>query len=224
MSSANSYKFRALLCDMDGTFADTESLSDSARTRACRDWYDIDLTEEERASCYGISDQDAFERIFRLYNIRGDVSIALSRMQAIYHELLRHEAKPYPETKDFLERVSALDVPRAVVSGSTREQVHIILKVLSAEEIFHQIISSDDVHRSKPYPEPYLKAAELVGFPASSCLSIEDSECGVQSAKSAKTFCIAVRNNGKGDLTVADEVVENLAQINFQRFFNKTQS
>ena len=47
------------------------------------------------------------------------------------------------------------------------------------------VVSAGDVERGKPDPDPYLKAAELLGVPISSCLVLEDAPSGYTSARRA---------------------------------------
>jgi sugar-phosphatase len=54
-------------------------------------------------------------------------------------------------------------------------------------------ITSNDVTRGKPHPEPYLKAAKLLGFPPAECIPVEDVPAGVQSGKAAGARVIALQ-------------------------------
>jgi mannitol-1-/sugar-/sorbitol-6-phosphatase len=48
-----------------------------------------------------------------------------------------------------------------------------------------RLITSDDVTHGKPHPEPYLKAATILGFPPLSCIVFEDVPAGIQAGKAA---------------------------------------
>ena len=48
-----------------------------------------------------------------------------------------------------------------------------------------RIITSTDIQHGKPHPEPYLKGAALLGFPATECVVVEDAPAGVRAGKSA---------------------------------------
>ena len=58
--------------------------------------------------------------------------------------------------------------------------------------VFSGIISSFDVQKGKPDPEPYLKAWEKCGFAKSECMVVENAPLGVRAAKAAELFTIAV--------------------------------
>ena len=55
-------------------------------------------------------------------------------------------------------------------------------------------ITCDDVLNGKPDPEPYLKGAALLGFPASRCVVFEDAPAGIRAGKAAGAIVIALRS------------------------------
>ena len=91
-----------------------------------------------------------------------------------------------------VELLQALPPERwAVVTSCTRPlaQVRIRAGGLPRPRFF---ITSDDIENGKPAPEPYLKAAQLLGFAPSDCVVIEDAPAGVRSGKAAGCRVIAV--------------------------------
>jgi beta-phosphoglucomutase-like phosphatase (HAD superfamily) len=59
---------------------------------------------------------------------------------------------------------------------------------------FDVIVAGDDVSRGKPHPEPYEKAAALLGFAPKDCIAFEDSSTGLASAEAAGTYAIGIPN------------------------------
>jgi beta-phosphoglucomutase-like phosphatase (HAD superfamily) len=57
------------------------------------------------------------------------------------------------------------------------------------------VVTGDAVERGKPYPDPYLKAARLLGVDAADCLAIEDSNTGARSAETAGCTVLCVPNH-----------------------------
>lgn len=77
------------------------------------------------------------------------------------------------------------------------------------------LVTVDDVQRGKPHPDPYLKAADLLGFAPQRCLVVEDAPKGLQSARTAGTATLAVvTTSPRGELE-ADLVVENLSHVDW---------
>jgi sugar-phosphatase len=78
------------------------------------------------------------------------------------------------------------------------------------------MITSSDVLIGKPDPEPYLKAAAKLGFPASDCIVVEDAAAGVRAGKAAAARVIAfLTTMSRVDLEDADAdwIVQNCADI-----------
>jgi len=79
-----------------------------------------------------------------------------------------------------------------------------------------KFITSTDIVHGKPDPEPYLKAASLLGFPASGCVVFEDAPAGIRSGKSAGAKVIAFRTTAtEHELREAgaDCIVNNCADV-----------
>ena len=67
------------------------------------------------------------------------------------------------------------------------------------------LVTVDDIEKGKPAPDPYLRAAELLGVDPARCLVVEDAPAGVQAAKSAGATVLALRTtHGLDDLGLAD--------------------
>lgn len=79
----------------------------------------------------------------------------------------------------------------AVVSGAEGSIVHSTVHSLFPG-IFDIIVSGDDVNAAKPSPEPFLKAAKLLGVNREACLVVENAIWGVEAARRAGMRCVAV--------------------------------
>lgn len=76
------------------------------------------------------------------------------------------------------------------------------------------LVGADDVGKGKPDPEPYLRGAELLGFPPAQCLVVEDAVAGVRAAHAGKMDVIALASTYTAEeLNEADAVVSRLTQI-----------
>jgi sugar-phosphatase len=75
-------------------------------------------------------------------------------------------------------------------------------------------VTVDDVARGKPAPDPYLRAAELLGRDPGACLVIEDAPAGITSAKSAGAVVLAVLTSYPAEaLGAADAVIGGLDEL-----------
>lgn len=101
----------------------------------------------------------------------------------------------------------------AVVSGSDRIVVQALIEKFFPD-IFEVIISGEDVKEGKPSPEPYLKAVQMLRIKAEEALVIENAPLGVESAKRAGLYCVAIPTYVEpATLEKADKVLKNHAAL-----------
>jgi len=77
-----------------------------------------------------------------------------------------------------------------IVTSCTRALAEVRIKAAGLP-LPRQMITSNDIQHGKPHPEPYLKGAALLGFPAEDCIVVEDVPAGVRAGKSAHASVIA---------------------------------
>jgi mannitol-1-/sugar-/sorbitol-6-phosphatase len=96
---------------------------------------------------------------------------------------------PLPGVCDFLK---ALPQNRwALVTSCSKPLAHVRLQAAGIP-VPEKMITSDDVRRGKPDPEPYLKGAALLGLPASECVVFEDAPAGIRAGKAAGARVLAL--------------------------------
>jgi sugar-phosphatase len=79
-----------------------------------------------------------------------------------------------------------------IVTSCTRALAEVRLRAAGLP-IPATMITSSDVKNGKPHPEPYMKAASVLGFAATGCIVVEDAPAGIRSGKSAGGSVVAVR-------------------------------
>ena len=142
----------------------------------------------------------------------------LRRKRESYLRLMRDRLQSPPGVMELMADLRRAGFKQAIASGTTRIEVDAIINGCGVRDYFDTIVSCEDVSNGKPDPEPFLKAASLIGVNPSRCVVIEDGKTGVCAAKAAGMKAIAVLNTQTGeDLAAADIVVETLAQINAAR-------
>jgi len=118
----------------------------------------------------------------------------------------------YPGVLDLLQILSQR-FQLGLVSGAGFDRIKMttppnVLKLFSA------IVAGDHVEHSKPHPEPYRKAVEIIGCEQRRCVAIENAPYGIRSAKNAGLYCIAICSTLKRKyLSEADLIVNNVVDI-----------
>lgn len=108
--------------------------------------------------------------------------------QEMIHSLSRSDILPGAE--DFLESLSARNIPLAVASSSATT-TH-IAKTFGLDRYFSAIIDGNRTLPKKPAPDLFLTAANAINLPPEACLAFEDSLAGIQAARNAGMDVIAV--------------------------------
>jgi mannitol-1-/sugar-/sorbitol-6-phosphatase len=96
-----------------------------------------------------------------------------------------------PGTQELLAAIPASQF--AVVTSASRKLAEVRLRAAGLWQFAKNLVTSSDIHRGKPDPEPYLKGAAKLAIPASDCVVIEDAPSGTRSGKAAGARVIALR-------------------------------
>lgn len=172
--------YAAVLWDLDGTIVDTEPLWMAAEHRLAAE-HGGTWTDEDAMQLVGNSLIASGEYI------RDKLGIALSAEEIVDYLVaslaasLREHVEWRPGARELIEALAALGVPQALVTMSYTA----IAEPVAATLPFAAVVTGDAVSRPKPFPDPYLLAAERLGVDASACLAIEDSRTGAASANAA---------------------------------------
>jgi HAD superfamily hydrolase (TIGR01509 family) len=105
---------------------------------------------------------------------------------------LQQDGVPFrPGAKELLRALRAEGVPTALVTMSLRRMAEDIVSLIGFDA-FDVIVGGDDVQRPKPFPDPYLQAAEALGVDIAHAVALEDSPTGLQAALSARAVTIGI--------------------------------
>lgn len=173
----------ALLCDMDGTLVDSSAVVKSMWESFARDHGMSERFDEIMAYSPGRTGIDTIRRFLP--------ELAVEEHDAIHerfaHEEIMRTAGRMAEIPGAVALVTALIdacVPLALVTSAPMELMRVRMEEAGVP-IPSVVVSADDVEHGKPDPDAYLKAAELLGVPITSCLVLEDAASGYTAAQRA---------------------------------------
>lgn len=187
---------KAVLWDMDGTLVDSEKLWDISM-HALYAHMGAVLTPEVRATTVGGS----AETVMRI--VYNDIGLALDQAAMSdsvawlnnYTGDLFEQGLPWrPGARELLDGLLDAAIPMALVTNTHRDLAERALKTIG-RHYFTVTVCGDEVTKGKPAPDPYLRAAELLGVTADACLAIEDSVTGTASAEAAGAPVLVVPND-----------------------------
>jgi HAD superfamily hydrolase (TIGR01509 family) len=216
---------KAIIFDCDGVIADTEPIHMSAFGRVLAE-EGITLTKKDYFAHYlALDDRGCFTRAFaerRPSFTRDQVNELIRRKAGYVEQLMKADLQLLPGAAEFIRR-AAESYPLAVASGALRAEIETVVNYGGLRDCFRVIVSAEDVARSKPYPDPFIKALELLNLPITGsvepgeCLVIEDSIHGICAAHQAEMRCLAVTNSyPREKLSEAELVVDSLAGLSLK--------
>ena len=177
-------KKSALIFDMDGVLFDTERVYLESCQRAASGMGLGDVGEL-CLSCIGITAEMTRRRFLEYF---GDEEILRSfwgEAGRITRETLDREIPLKPGAREILVYLRERDIPTALASSTRTEIVRRELTQTGLIDHFSVIVGGDAVKNSKPHPEIFLKAAELLEKEPGECIIIEDSVNGIRAAEAA---------------------------------------
>jgi len=221
---------KAILFDFDGVILDSEEYHYEAFRKVFEE-EGVSLSRETYyQNCLGFNDVECFR-----WGLKGTGKIdeaegieALTERKAVYfEELLRNQMRFFPGVCEFI-RAAAEKYPLAVTSMARRGEIEIALRKADLSDLFHLIVSGEDVERTKPDPEPYEKTLRLLNahlaltnkegeIRPEQCLVIEDSSAGVESAKATGMNVLALAQTEEpARLKAADRVLSSLDGVSLE--------
>ena len=202
--------------DLDGLLVDSERVQAIAFNVVLAR-YGIELDDAAFAQLVGTCTWQNFVDLKLAYpQIAEDVADIIARKDGVYADLVPREMTAMPGAVTLVRALAAHGVPMAVASSSGREDIVASLRAVGLDRSLTRLASGVEVPRSKPAPDVYLAALDLLGLPASACVALEDAGPGVEAATAAGLACVAVPNRftrGRHDFTRAAAVVDSLEQV-----------
>ena len=173
----------ALLFDLDGTLAETDSLHLPTWVEVLRP-YGIEVDEgfyRERIS--GRSNSKILEDL--LPDLSAEEGRELADAKEASFREHAHKLEPLPGLLDFMREGKSRNLSLALVTNAPEENVEAILLALELRGLFDEVVLSDEVGPVKPDPAPYKAALERLGFTPEDALAFEDSISGIASSVAA---------------------------------------
>lgn len=200
---------------MDGLLVDTEPLWTIAENEICARFGGV-FTAQAKAAMVGHRLDSAVPILIEHLRFQGVTEVTVELIVAGLLErmltLFDGDLPLLPGARQLLAACADRDLPSALVSSSYRSLVDAVLARLP-DDTFVTSIAGDEVIHAKPHPEPYLRAAAMLGVSPAECLVIEDSPTGMRSGLAAGCQAVMVPSVRGVEVDPEWTVVASLAEI-----------
>ncbi len=205
--------FKSVIFDLDGVICTTDKYHYWAWKKAVA-YLGVEFNEEVNNRLRGVSRMDSLNIILEKY----DGQISDEEKQRIcenknnfYREMLEDMSLKdlSKNVLDTLVKLKGCGVKIAI--GSSSKNTKLILSKLGIIDIFDAIADGNDIIKSKPDPEVFLKAAEKLGEKPCDCAVVEDAVSGIEAAKAGGFYAIAISDATKSSL--ADRKINRLSDL-----------
>ena len=195
---------KAVLFDFNGVIVNDELLHEQLIEQVLLEENLLLKPGEYHEFCLGKSDRACLKDILiqrgRCVNEGYLEQLIKSKTLAYQKQLESIEELPiYSDTVDFIAQVSRAELKMAVVTGAIRTEVELVLNKANLTNYFQVIVGGDNVKESKPKPDAYLLAVDIlnqkcqgINLKPSECLVIEDTFPGIEAAKLAGMSVVGV--------------------------------
>ena len=175
--------YRALLFDLDGTLAETDSLHLPTWVDALQP-YGVEVDEDfYRDRISGRSTAEIVREL--LPDLPDEQGRSIGEAKEASFRERASELEPLPGLVDFVIQGRELGMRIALVTNAPEQNVETILLALKLRDFFDVVVLADEVEAVKPDPAPYRAALEKISVPAEVALAFEDSVSGISSSVAA---------------------------------------
>ncbi len=202
---------RAVILDFDGVIADT--MADNFRA-----WYEafssrgVSIGGAEYFPLEGMGKNRIAEILAARHGLPPGSAAAIAvEKERIYGEI--NTFRVYPGVPGLLRALHRHGIALALVTGASRTRLDATLPP-GLRVLFRALVTSDDVHATKPDPEPFRVAMEMLAEPSATVLVVENAPLGITAAKAAGLFCVGLCTTlGPEELRSADVAVRDHAEL-----------
>ncbi len=207
---------KACIFDLDGVIVDTAHYHFLAWKRLA-DELNIPFTEHDNERLKGVSRLRSMDILLEI----GGVSMNTAQKESLanrkngwFVDYIRQMKADeiFPGVKSLIEQLQRAGIKVALASSSKNAKT--VIALLGIEKMFEVVVDGTMVTHSKPDPEIFLKAADLLQTAATDCLVFEDAEAGVEAALAAGMKCIGIGNETQ--LRHATKVIPTTATFQIQ--------
>lgn len=207
-------KYKLIIFDMDGLMFDTELMY-------YRSWfeftekYNFNFNEKMRTKLVGKNEEAIRNELIKLLGSEEKVKMLRKDLNAYRRNYFKTYTTSLKKEglQELLDFAKDNDIKCALASSSDREKIEFLVDKENIRDYFDCIISGDEVERSKPDPEIFIKAKEKFIIKDKEALILEDSYNGYLACKRSKMDYLIIHDSSFDKYFEADREAKNLREV-----------
>ena len=197
---------KAVIFDLDGVIVSTDDCHYEAWKKMADEegiYFDKTINNRLRGVSRMESLEIVLERAEKEYSEKEKLQLA-ERKNSYYKEFITKLTLTdiLPGAKETLGALRANGIKIAI--GSSSKNTPVILKQIGLDNYFDAVSDGNNITNSKPDPEVFLKAADMLGIPYGECMIVEDADAGIEAGKRAGMKTISVHGAKGADMEIED--------------------
>lgn len=209
---------KAVIFDLDGVIVTTDDCHYTAWKKMADDegiYFDRKINERLRGVSRMQSLEIILEKSDKPYTEQEKIALA-AKKNAYYVDLIQ-KLTPHDVLGGVTENLKTLKEQGIKIAiGSSSKNTPIILNRIGLADYFDAVSDGNNIKKSKPDPEVFLKAAEMLNIAPENCMIVEDADAGIEAGKRAgmKTFAL-------GNATGADFYAKSLENVDLYKLVSQ---
>lgn len=205
--------WKGIIFDLDGVLLSTDHFHYLA-WKTLADKLGIPFDEKKNDLLRGVSRMDSLEIILgeRSDEFSPEKKIAFATEKNLNYRRYLQTLTPEfvsPEVPEILQKLSVSGLRLAV--GSSSKNTPLILEKTDLRKYFDAVSDGNNITKSKPDPEVFLKAAQFMGLDPSECVVVEDADSGIEAAKRGGFYAISIGDSVTNGLD--DRHINSLVEL-----------
>jgi len=206
---------KAVIFDLDGVIVSTDDCHYEAWKRMADEegiYFDKKINNRLR----GVSRMESLEIVLEksLKEYSDDEKAQLAERKNNYYKELITKLTPADILKGAKENLDELrENGIKIAIGSSSKNTPVILNQIGLADFFDAISDGNNITNSKPDPEVFIKAADMLGIPYEDCMIVEDADAGIEAGKRAGMKTLSVHGAKGADIEIDDLGDESIYSI-----------
>lgn len=197
---------KAVIFDLDGVIVSTDDCHYEAWKKMADEegiYFDKIINNRLRGVSRMESLEIVLEKAEKEYSEEEKLQFA-ERKNGYYKEFITKltPSDILPGAMKTLDELKANGIKVAI--GSSSKNTPVILKQIGLSDYFDAVSDGNNITNSKPDPEVFLKAADMLGIPYAECMIVEDADAGIEAGKNAGMKTVSVHGAKGADIEIAD--------------------